>query len=44
VDIHDLVSFQATTLDELDAAFRDSVDDYLAFAQIGAKNQISRRC
>lgn len=29
--IRDVVTFQATTLEELEVAFRDSVDDYLAF-------------
>lgn len=29
--IRDVVTFQAKTLDELEAAFRASVDDYLAF-------------
>ena len=29
--VRDVVTFQAATLEELEAAFRESVDDYLAF-------------
>jgi predicted HicB family RNase H-like nuclease len=29
--IRDVVTFQAKTLDDLEAAFRESVDDYLAY-------------
>lgn len=29
--IKDVVTFQGTTVDEIDQAFKDSVDDYLAF-------------
>lgn len=36
--IEDVVTFEATTVDELEKAFRDSVDDYLAFCEeIGKK-------
>ncbi|MGF1659559.1 MAG: type II toxin-antitoxin system HicB family antitoxin [Rubrimonas sp.] len=31
VGVRDIVTFEARTADELVAAFRDSVDDYLAF-------------
>jgi predicted HicB family RNase H-like nuclease len=33
VGIKDVVTFQGTTVDELEQAFRDSVDDYLAFCK-----------
>jgi predicted HicB family RNase H-like nuclease len=29
--IKDVVTFQGTTVDEIEQAFKDSVDDYLAF-------------
>ncbi len=31
--IKDVVTFQGVTVDEIDQAFRDSVDDYLAFCK-----------
>lgn len=31
--IKDVVTFQGTTVDEIERAFRDSVDDYLAFCE-----------
>lgn len=31
VGLRDVVTFQGRSVDDLDAAFRDSVDDYLAF-------------
>ena len=31
VDTRDVVTFQGRSVDEIEAAFRDSVDDYLAF-------------
>ncbi len=31
--IKDVVTFQGTTVDEIDQAFKDSVDDYLAFCK-----------
>jgi predicted HicB family RNase H-like nuclease len=31
--IKDVVTFQGTTVDEIEQAFRDSVDDYLAFCK-----------
>ncbi|MGE0199617.1 MAG: type II toxin-antitoxin system HicB family antitoxin [Candidatus Melainabacteria bacterium] len=33
IDIRDVVTFQGATADELRQAFRDSVDDYLAFCR-----------
>jgi len=36
--IKDVVTFQGTTVDEIEQAFKDSVDDYLAFcAERGAE-------
>lgn len=38
VDSRDVVTFQGTSVQELEQAFRDSVDDYLAFcAERGEK-------
>lgn len=31
--IKDIVTFQGTTVDEIEQAFKDSVDDYLAFCK-----------
>ena len=31
VDLRDVVTFQGRSVEELEAAFRDSVDDYLSF-------------
>ena len=31
VDVRDVITFQATTASDLNQAFRDSVDDYLAY-------------
>lgn len=31
ISTRDVITFQGTTVDELEQAFRDSVDDYLAF-------------
>lgn len=31
--IKDVVTFQGTTVDEIEQAFKDSVDDYLAFCK-----------
>ena len=31
VNTRDVITFQGTTVDEIDRAFRDSVDDYLAW-------------
>lgn len=31
LDTRDVITFQGTTVDELDQAFRDSLDDYLDF-------------
>jgi predicted HicB family RNase H-like nuclease len=33
IDITDVITFEGTTVDEIRQAFRDSVDDYLAFCQ-----------
>ena len=33
VNIRDVVTFQGKSLDELNRAFRESVDDYLAFCE-----------
>jgi len=33
INIRDVITFQATTEAELEQAFRDSVDDYLAFTK-----------
>jgi hypothetical protein len=35
VDIMDIITFQATYSEEMEKAFRDSVDDYLAFRLTG---------
>ena len=31
LDTRDVITFQGTTVDELEQAFRDSIDDYLEF-------------
>lgn len=31
--IKDVVTFQGTTVDEIEKAFKDSIDDYLAFCK-----------
>ena len=31
IDLRDVVTFQGTSIDEIEEAFRDSVDDYLDF-------------
>ena len=31
LNLHDMITFQGKTLEEAEAAFRDSVDDYLEF-------------
>jgi len=33
LDLRDVVTFQGTSVEELEAAFRDSVDDYLEFCE-----------
>lgn len=33
IDIDDVVTFEATNIEEIEQAFRDSVDDYLEFCQ-----------
>jgi len=33
VDLRDVITFQGKSVDELEQAFRDSVDDYLEFCQ-----------
>lgn len=33
VDLRDVVTFQGTSVEELEEAFRESVDDYLEFYQ-----------
>ena len=33
LDLKDVISFQGTSVEELEQAFRDSVDDYLAFCE-----------
>jgi predicted HicB family RNase H-like nuclease len=33
VDTRDVISFQGTTVKEIEQAFRDSIDDYLDFCQ-----------
>jgi len=38
LDTRDVITFQGTTVEELEQAFRDSIDDYLEFcAERGAK-------
>jgi predicted HicB family RNase H-like nuclease len=38
LDTRDVITFQGRSVDEIEAAFRDSVDDYLAFcAERGEK-------
>jgi len=34
VDLRDVITFQGKSVDELDQAFRDSIDDYLDFCQL----------
>lgn len=33
LDMRDVITFQGTSVEELDQAFRDSVDDYLEFCR-----------
>ena len=33
IDLRDVVTFQGTSVEELEEAFRDSVDDYLEFCK-----------
>src|SRR5918997_5423209 len=33
IDLRDVVTFQGTSVEELEEAFRDSVDDYLEFCE-----------
>lgn len=33
LDTRDVITFQGTTVDEIEAAFRESIDDYLAFCR-----------
>jgi predicted HicB family RNase H-like nuclease len=33
LDTKDVITFQGTTVNELENAFRESIDDYLAFCQ-----------
>jgi predicted HicB family RNase H-like nuclease len=33
LDLRDVITFQAKSVDELEAAFRDSIDDYLEFCK-----------
>ncbi len=33
VDLRDVITFQGKSVDELEQAFRDSIDDYLDFCQ-----------
>lgn len=33
VDLRDVITFQGTSVDELEQAFRDSIDDYLEFCK-----------
>jgi predicted HicB family RNase H-like nuclease len=43
VNSQDVITFQATSLAELTQAFRDSVDDYLAFcAERGEESDVPR--
>jgi predicted HicB family RNase H-like nuclease len=43
VNSRDVITFQATSLAELTQAFRDSVDDYLAFcAERGEESDVPR--
>ena len=34
IDLRDVVTFQGTSVEELEEAFRDSVDDYLEFCEL----------
>ncbi len=33
IDLRDVITFQGTSVEELERAFRDSVDDYLEFCE-----------
>jgi len=33
LDLRDVITFQGKSVEELEAAFRDSIDEYLAFCQ-----------
>lgn len=33
IDLRDVITFQGTSVEELEKAFRDSVDDYLEFCE-----------
>ena len=34
IDTKDVITFQGTTVDEIETAFRDSIDDYLEFCRV----------
>ena len=33
LDLRDVVTFQGTSIDEIETAFKDSIDDYLEFCE-----------
>lgn len=37
ISLRDVVTFQGTSVEELEEAFRDSVDDYLEFCKEGGE-------
>ncbi|NKB69572.1 MAG: toxin-antitoxin system HicB family antitoxin [Candidatus Latescibacteria bacterium] len=38
IDLKDVITFQGKSVDEIESAFRDSVDDYLDFCQERGEN------
>ncbi len=38
LDLRDVITFQGTSVEELEQAFRDSIDDYLAFCKERGEN------
>ena len=42
IDLQDVVTFQGTSVKELEEAFRDSVDDYLEFCKERGEAAVER--
>ncbi len=42
VDLRDVITFQGKSVDELQQAFHDSVDDYLDFCSSGVRIRTNR--
>jgi len=42
IDLREVVTFQGTSIEELEEAFRDSVDDYLEFCEQRGEAAVER--